>query len=49
MHEYDNENSKLATLSKKSANVYYIFNMYSRHVKNKSPLLLATSLCLSLV
>jgi hypothetical protein len=23
-HEYDNENSKLATVSKKSANVYYI-------------------------
>ena len=47
---YDNENSKLATFSKKSANIYYIFKKYVHQTLNdKIPLLLATSLCLSLV
>jgi len=46
----DNENSELATVSKKSANVYYVFKKYVHQTFNdKSPLLLATSLCLSLV
>jgi hypothetical protein len=49
-HEYDNENSKLATVSKESAKVYYIFKKYVHQTCNdKSPLLLATSLCLPLV
>ena len=50
MHEYGNENSKLATVSKKAANVYYIFKKYVHQTFNdKNPLLLATSLCLLLV
>jgi hypothetical protein len=46
-HEYNHENSKLGMVSKKSANVY-IFKKYVHQTFNdKSPLLLATSLCLS--
>jgi len=41
---------KLATVSKKTANFYYIFKKYVYQTCNdKSPLLLAISLCLSLV
>jgi len=50
VHEYDNESSKLATVSEESAKVYCIFKKYVHQTCNdKSPLLLATSLCLSLV
>ena len=42
--------TQLAMVSKKSANVYYIFKKYVQQTcKDKSPFLLATSLCLSLV
>jgi hypothetical protein len=46
-HEYGKENPKLATVSKKSANVYFTFKQFVHQTCNdKSPLLLATSLCL---
>jgi hypothetical protein len=44
------ENPKLATVSKKSANVYYTIKKFVHQTCNdRSPLLLATSLCLSVV
>ena len=44
------QNSKLATVSKKYANVYYVFKKYVQQTyDDKSALLFATSLCLSLV